>query len=228
MRFREDGLCHYLHALPGMWPIALQNFSRCVQCVQGFGLTIGSDFYLLFNPEARHVQAATDRLEAHTYHGAIIGNNDSLPLAQLSGTFSFTDVGQTASHVIKGESLTTKSVYSRPNRPLQQDVIVTPSGPGGGSHSPGGRRFSWYRSTPSVRRWPTSRPCAASNCRLWSHSRVLLMQRTEGPTCSSPTDRTSCQRLVRSSSGYVATSTPVLSAEQRSRPWSPEFCSWSQ
>ncbi|OSX67292.1 hypothetical protein POSPLADRAFT_1068427 [Postia placenta MAD-698-R-SB12] len=68
----------------------------------GFGLTIGSDFYLLFNPEARHVQAATDRLEAHTYHGAIIGNNDSLPLAQLSGTFSFTDVGQTASHVIKG------------------------------------------------------------------------------------------------------------------------------
>ncbi|PCH33928.1 DUF1212-domain-containing protein [Wolfiporia cocos MD-104 SS10] len=68
----------------------------------GFGLTIGSDFYLVINPEARHVLAATDRLEAHTYHGHIIANNASISLAELGGTFSFTDVSQAASRVIKG------------------------------------------------------------------------------------------------------------------------------
>ncbi|CCL98503.1 uncharacterized protein FIBRA_00502 [Fibroporia radiculosa] len=68
----------------------------------GFGLTIGSDFYLVINPEARHVLAATDRLEAHTYHGHIIANNASLPLADLGGTYSFTDISEAASHVIKG------------------------------------------------------------------------------------------------------------------------------
>ncbi|KAI0931784.1 hypothetical protein AcW2_000592 [Taiwanofungus camphoratus] len=68
----------------------------------GFGLTIGSDLYLVINPEARRVDAGTDRAETETYHGHIIGNNASLPLSELGGTFSFMDVGQTTAHVFKG------------------------------------------------------------------------------------------------------------------------------
>ncbi|KAH9942926.1 hypothetical protein B0H21DRAFT_823762 [Amylocystis lapponica] len=68
----------------------------------GFGLTIGSDFYLVINRDARRNLAATDMLQTETFHGHIIANNASLPLSDLAGTFSFMDVSTTASHVIKG------------------------------------------------------------------------------------------------------------------------------
>ncbi|KZT02409.1 DUF1212-domain-containing protein [Laetiporus sulphureus 93-53] len=68
----------------------------------GFGLTIGSEFYLMVNPEARHVLAATNKLESHVYHGYILANNASIPLEDLGGTYSFTDATLAATRVIKG------------------------------------------------------------------------------------------------------------------------------
>ncbi|KAI0639626.1 DUF1212-domain-containing protein [Trametes polyzona] len=69
----------------------------------GFGLTIGSDFYLLVNPKARHNLAATAMLDSETLHGYIINSNTSLPLSQLGGTFTFMQTADSgASHIIKG------------------------------------------------------------------------------------------------------------------------------
>ncbi|OBZ79347.1 Pheromone-regulated membrane protein 10 [Grifola frondosa] len=69
----------------------------------GFGLTIGSDFYLLVNPAARRSMAATAMLDSETYHGHILANNASLPLSMLGGTFTFMQAPESGiSHVIKG------------------------------------------------------------------------------------------------------------------------------
>ncbi|KAL6310166.1 hypothetical protein BKA93DRAFT_821221 [Sparassis latifolia] len=68
----------------------------------GFGLTIGSDFYLVIDRDARRHLAASSMLGSETYHGHIIANNDSLSLSSLGGTFSFTDVAEAATHVVKG------------------------------------------------------------------------------------------------------------------------------
>ncbi|TFY59848.1 hypothetical protein EVJ58_g5521 [Rhodofomes roseus] len=67
----------------------------------GFGLTIGSELFLVIVPEARKAQDITTLLESHTYHGYLLNNNASIPLAQTSGTWSFTDISQAQSRVIK-------------------------------------------------------------------------------------------------------------------------------
>lgn len=102
MRVCENGLCYYLYTIPGEWVLEQADDLNLTRSKQGFGLTIGSDLYLVINPEARRVDAGTDRAETETYHGHIIGNNASLPLSELGGTFSFMDVGQTTAHVFKG------------------------------------------------------------------------------------------------------------------------------
>ncbi|EIW64255.1 DUF1212-domain-containing protein [Trametes versicolor FP-101664 SS1] len=69
----------------------------------GFGLTIGSDFYLLVNPKARQHLAATAMLDAETFHGFILNSNTSLPISQLGGTFTFMETADSGtSHIIKG------------------------------------------------------------------------------------------------------------------------------
>ncbi|OSD03294.1 DUF1212-domain-containing protein [Trametes coccinea BRFM310] len=69
----------------------------------GFGLTIGSDFYLLVNPKARRNMAATAMLDSETLHGYILNSNTSVPLSQLGGTFTFMQTADSgASHIIKG------------------------------------------------------------------------------------------------------------------------------
>ncbi|PIL31734.1 hypothetical protein GSI_06438 [Ganoderma sinense ZZ0214-1] len=69
----------------------------------GFGLTIGSDFYLLVNPAARRHLSETMLLESETYHGYILSSNTSIPIANLGATFTFVeteDSGQ--SHIVQG------------------------------------------------------------------------------------------------------------------------------
>ncbi|CDO72990.1 hypothetical protein BN946_scf185007.g44 [Trametes cinnabarina] len=69
----------------------------------GFGLTIGSDFYLLINPKARRNMAATAMLDSETLHGYILNSNTSTPLSQLGGTFTFMQSADSGtSHIIKG------------------------------------------------------------------------------------------------------------------------------
>ncbi|KAH9898182.1 hypothetical protein C8Q73DRAFT_683941 [Cubamyces lactineus] len=69
----------------------------------GFGLTIGSDFYLLVNPHARRNLAATAMLDSETFHGYLLNSNTSLPLSQLGGTFTFMETADSGtSHIIKG------------------------------------------------------------------------------------------------------------------------------
>ena len=69
---------------------------------QGFGLTIGSELFLVIVPQARKAQDITTLLESHAYHGYLLNNNASIPLANTSGTWLFTDVSDAQSRVIKG------------------------------------------------------------------------------------------------------------------------------
>jgi len=68
----------------------------------GFGLTIGSELFLVIVPEARKMQDITTLLESHAYHGYLLNNNASIPVAQTAGMWSFTDISQAQSRVIKG------------------------------------------------------------------------------------------------------------------------------
>ncbi|KAI0652067.1 hypothetical protein C8Q79DRAFT_1005298 [Trametes meyenii] len=69
----------------------------------GFGLTIGSDFYLLVNPHARRNLIATAMLDSETLHGYILNSNTTTPLSQLGGTFTFMETADSGtSHIIKG------------------------------------------------------------------------------------------------------------------------------
>ncbi|KAI0801052.1 DUF1212-domain-containing protein [Fomes fomentarius] len=78
----------------------------------GFGLTIGSDFYLLVNPKARHNLAATAMLDSERLHGYIIDSNlTSAGLSGLGGTFVFL---QTAA---SGHSNIVKGCYRNPGWP---------------------------------------------------------------------------------------------------------------
>ena len=72
---------------------------------QGFGLTIGSDFYLLVNPGARRNLAATNLLDSEVLHGYILNANASLPMAYLGATFTFIETEDSGhSHIVKGSS----------------------------------------------------------------------------------------------------------------------------
>ncbi|TBU49962.1 DUF1212-domain-containing protein [Dichomitus squalens] len=78
----------------------------------GFGLTIGSDFYLLVNPKARRQLAATSLLDAEVLHGFILNANDSLPITNLGAVFTFVETEDSGhSHIIKG-------CYRNPNWPF--------------------------------------------------------------------------------------------------------------
>ncbi|KAI0720004.1 hypothetical protein C8T65DRAFT_634556 [Cerioporus squamosus] len=71
----------------------------------GFGLTIGSDFYLLVNPHARRNLAATEMLDSQILHGYIINSNVSttVPMSDLGGTFTFLETADSkSSHILKG------------------------------------------------------------------------------------------------------------------------------
>ena len=71
--------------------------------VQGFGLTIGSDFYLLVSPQARRNLAATNLLDSQVLHGFLIDTNTTASLADLGGTFTFLQSARPEErHVIKG------------------------------------------------------------------------------------------------------------------------------
>ncbi|KAH9944199.1 DUF1212-domain-containing protein [Epithele typhae] len=72
----------------------------------GFGLTMGSDLYLLFNPLARRNIAASKSLDAQVLHGAILDANTSQPLQDAFGTFTFFRDGDSpGSQFIKGSLL---------------------------------------------------------------------------------------------------------------------------
>ncbi|KZT30722.1 DUF1212-domain-containing protein [Neolentinus lepideus HHB14362 ss-1] len=54
----------------------------------GFGLTIGSELYLIFNPHARHIVNHSGGTEV--VHGQFMARNGSSAFVPLGGTFSFT------------------------------------------------------------------------------------------------------------------------------------------
>ncbi|RDX51091.1 DUF1212-domain-containing protein [Lentinus brumalis] len=71
----------------------------------GFGLTIGSDFYLLVSPQARRNLEATTLLGSQILHGFVINSNVSstVPMSDLGGTFTFMETADTkSSHILKG------------------------------------------------------------------------------------------------------------------------------
>lgn len=72
--------------------------------MQGFGLTIGSDFYFLVDRHARHAYyRSTVNPEFSYAHGHFRLSNGSGPLTSISGVLAQTSVSYEADkHLIKG------------------------------------------------------------------------------------------------------------------------------
>lgn len=105
MRLCADGVRHHLHIVPRE-STRLTAFDRICRnhTTQGFGLTIGSDFYLLVNPHARRYFEAMNLVDSQEVHGFIINANVSVPLSDLSATFTFMQTPTSAeSRIVKGE-----------------------------------------------------------------------------------------------------------------------------
>ncbi|KAI0756791.1 hypothetical protein C8Q80DRAFT_56146 [Daedaleopsis nitida] len=78
----------------------------------GFGLTIGSDFYLMVNAQARRNLAATNMLDSEILHGYLIDTNTTtVPFADVGGTFTFVQ------SVASGQSNFIKGCYRNPSWP---------------------------------------------------------------------------------------------------------------
>jgi len=67
---------------------------------QGFGLTIGSDLYLLVNPKAQRALEAINHPTAEFLHGNFTEYNGTT-LYQFAGTFGFENATN-SQHVQKG------------------------------------------------------------------------------------------------------------------------------
>ncbi|KAF9029244.1 DUF1212-domain-containing protein [Hymenopellis radicata] len=69
----------------------------------GFGLTIGSDFYLLVDRRARHAYYAAGTPSSQTYaHGTFLMLNSSTPFIPISGVLGTGTPSYTMQHIVKG------------------------------------------------------------------------------------------------------------------------------
>jgi hypothetical protein len=114
MWFCENGVCSYLHSFPGTCRASQHVLVRSLVLfsMQGFGLQIGLDLYLLFDlREFHHLQQATSNLTGTVKMiGFFIADNDAQILL-LSNTFVFTNaIPSKASFIVLG-------CYCPPNDP---------------------------------------------------------------------------------------------------------------
>ena len=171
VRLRADGVRHHLHIVPRESTRLTASDRICRNhTTQGFGLTIGSDFYLLVNPHARRYFEAMNLVDSQEVHGFIINANVSVPLSDLSATFTFMQTPTSAeSRIVKGECsrmpvFRDALVLSATPSPSAQAASATPSGRGTASRSRGGRWRSSSRSTRRAPRSGTCSRCGVSSC----------------------------------------------------------------
>lgn len=105
----QNGLCDYLYALLGMNLTVSLHYTTHLS--QGFGLTIGSDFYLVVDRRARRMyyQASSltpDPTKMTFVHGNFRLINDSMPFAPVSGVIGTVISKAEKMHVVKGTVIT--------------------------------------------------------------------------------------------------------------------------
>lgn len=93
MRQHKTGICSYLHLNLGIYHFARTRCFSLIVFLQGFGLQIGSDLYLLFNPKAfQDIKEATKRVTGTlNLAGSFIADNTTQTIIPPSSTFTFTD-----------------------------------------------------------------------------------------------------------------------------------------
>lgn len=72
--------------------------------MQGFGLTIGSDIYLVINAHARHVFEDGGLAKLTQYHGQFTATNGSLPNLSIGATFGIASASE-LQNVVKGKPI---------------------------------------------------------------------------------------------------------------------------
>jgi hypothetical protein len=79
MWIRKNGLCDHLHFVPGTSNSQLFFLASQIHN-QGFGLTIGSDLYLVLNKHARHNLDKAEAERYTMYHGTFHAENGTSPV----------------------------------------------------------------------------------------------------------------------------------------------------
>lgn len=143
---------------------------------QGFGLSIGSDFYFVVDRRARHTFYRGQPQNMTYTHGTFLMVNGSTPFVPINGVLARPVVSSsTAGHVNRGKINPTilYSIY------LDAKVAyVMTFGRGIGILCRGGRSLFWSQSTPSVLPLPICKR-GIFNSWSWSSSPVVHMLQTE-------------------------------------------------
>ena len=71
-------------------------------CLQGFGLSFGSDLYLAISKYGRHNLARTAAAESIFLHGSFLSKNVTAMVTDLPGSFSFLGTSTSNEFVVKG------------------------------------------------------------------------------------------------------------------------------
>lgn len=79
--------------------------TKADSCLQGFGLSFGSDLYLAISKYGRHNLARTAAAESIFLHGSFLSKNMTANVTDLPGSFSFLDTATSNEFVVKGEFL---------------------------------------------------------------------------------------------------------------------------
>lgn len=90
-RLSQISVCHHLFAL-SRTQTHLAHIVLTYPFFQGFGITIGSDFFFLLDPAAKRKQLAAILAESYTLSGSFDASNSTMGDMQgWAGTFTFTN-----------------------------------------------------------------------------------------------------------------------------------------
>jgi len=105
LRISKNRVCNHLHVIS--CEFTGLDSSHLIPESQGFGLTIGSDFYLVIDRRARRIYYHSSVPTNLTYtHGQFITQNGSNPFTPVSGVLGLTNiVGTVPDHTIKGATV---------------------------------------------------------------------------------------------------------------------------